>query len=176
MYSKNLIILSMLNFRKLAALTTAGLLLAACTTDGGVDDLSSGLQNQSSLPAVSGEKGSKPNISAPTGSAPSTLAIKEIFIGSGAEAVATSTLEVHYTLMAWSSGQLVESSWDSGQTSTFPLSGVIQGWQLGIPGMKEGGRRLLVIPPDLGYGAQGAGGASGPNETLIFVVDLIKVI
>ena len=77
--------------------------------------------------------------------------------------------------MAWSSGTLVESSWDSGQTATFPLSGVIAGWQQGIPGMKEGGRRLLVIPPDLGYGSQGAGGAIGPNETLIFVVDLISV-
>jgi peptidylprolyl isomerase len=55
------------------------------------------------------------------------------------------------------------------------LSGVIAGWQQGIPGMKEGGRRLLVIPPDLGYGSQGAGGAIGPNETLIFVVDLVKV-
>jgi peptidylprolyl isomerase len=77
--------------------------------------------------------------------------------------------------MAWSTGNLVESSWDSGQTATFPLSGVIAGWQQGIPGMKEGGRRLLVIPPDLGYGASGAGAAIGPNETLIFVVDLVKV-
>jgi len=64
---------------------------------------------------------------------------------------------------------------DSGQTATFPLNGVIAGWQQGIPGMKEGGRRLLVIPPDLGYGSQGAGGAIGPNETLIFVVDLVTV-
>ena len=98
------------------------------------------------------------------------------YFAAGKEAVATSTLEVHYTLMAWSTGNLVESSWDSGQTATFPLNGVITGWQQGIPGMKEGGRRLLVIPPDLGYGAAGAGAAIGPNETLIFVVDLVKVI
>ena len=78
--------------------------------------------------------------------------------------------------MAWSTGQVVESSWDRGQTATFPLSGAIAGWQQGIPGMKEGGRRLLVIPPDLGYGAQGSGGAIGPNETLVFVVDLVSVI
>jgi peptidylprolyl isomerase len=77
--------------------------------------------------------------------------------------------------MAWSSGVLVQSSWDSGQTYTSPLSELIAGWQQGIPGMKEGGRRLLVIPPDLGYGSQGAGGAIGPNETLIFVVDLVTV-
>ena len=131
--------------------------------------------SSASLPEVDGSKGSKPTISSPSGAAPKTLEQKDIFVGTGKEAVATSTLEVHYTLMAWSTGNLVESSWDSGQTATFPLSGVIAGWQQGIPGMKEGGRRLLVIPPDLGYGASGAGAAIGPNETLIFVVDLIKV-
>lgn len=131
--------------------------------------------SSAALPAVSGAKGSKPTISAPVGSPPSTLQKSDIYVGDGREAIESSILEVHYTLMAWSSGTLVESSWDSGQTATFPLSGVIAGWQQGIPGMKEGGRRLLVIPPDLGYGSQGAGGAIGPNETLIFVVDLISV-
>jgi len=131
--------------------------------------------SSAALPAVSGAKGSKPTISAPVGSPPSTLQKSDIYVGDGKEAIDSSILEVHYTLMAWSSGTLVESSWDSGQTATFPLSGVIAGWQQGIPGMKEGGRRLLVIPPDLGYGSQGAGGAIGPNETLIFVVDLISV-
>ena len=152
------------------------LLLTSCTTDGGVDPMVN--QNSSTsgtLPEVAGDKGSKPTIAAPVGNPPSTLQSKDIYEGNGKEAVATSVLEVHYTLMAWSSGTLVESSWDSGQTATFPLSGVIAGWQQGIPGMKEGGRRLLVIPPDLGYGSQGAGGAIGPNETLIFVVDLVKV-
>ena len=131
--------------------------------------------SSATLPAISGAKGSKPTISAPVGSPPSTLQKSDIYVGDGKEANDSSILEVHYTLMAWSSGTLVESSWDSGQTATFPLSGVIAGWQQGIPGMKEGGRRLLVIPPDLGYGSQGAGGAIGPNETLIFVVDLISV-
>lgn len=133
-------------------------------------------ETSTALPEVGGSKGSKPSITAPTGQAPATLLSNDVFVGSGKEAVATSTLEVHYTLMAWSTGQVVESSWDRGQTATFPLSGVIAGWQQGIPGMKEGGRRLLVIPPDLGYGAQGSGGAIGPNETLVFVVDLVSVI
>ena len=133
-------------------------------------------ETSTALPEVGGSKGSKPSITAPTGQAPATLLTNDIFVGSGKEAVATSTLEVHYTLMAWSTGQVVESSWDRGQTATFPLSGVIAGWQQGIPGMKEGGRRLLVIPPDLGYGAQGSGGAIGPNETLVFVVDLVSVL
>lgn len=132
-------------------------------------------QSITALPQVNGAKGSKPTITAPSGTAPGTLQSQDIFVGDGKEAIATSTLEVHYSLMAWSSGELVESSWDRNQTATFPLNGVIAGWQKGIPGMKEGGRRLLVIPPDLGYGAQGAGGAIGPNETLIFVVDLVAV-
>ena len=125
-------------------------------------------------PTVSGEAGSKPIIGAPEGTAPTTLVTNDIIVGSGKEAVASSTLTVHYTLMAWSTGQVVESSWDSGSPATFPLSGVILGWQQGIPGMKEGGRRSLVIPADLGYGALG-GGPIGPNETLIFVVDVISV-
>jgi peptidylprolyl isomerase len=166
----------MQNSKKFIVASLSILLLTSCTTDGGVDPMVS--QNSSTsgtLPEVAGDKGSKPTIAAPVGNPPSTLQSKDIFEGNGKEAVATSVLEVHYTLMAWSSGTLVESSWDSGQTATFPLSGVIAGWQQGIPGMKEGGRRLLVIPPDLGYGSQGAGGAIGPNETLIFVVDLVKV-
>lgn len=76
--------------------------------------------------------------------------------------------------MAWSSGKVVESSWDGGAPATFSLSGVIKGWQEGIPGMKVGGRRLLLIPPDLGYGVAGAG-PIGPNETLIFVVDVVGI-
>lgn len=133
-------------------------------------------QSESSSPVVTGAQGSKPSINPPTGQAPEKLETQDIFIGNGKEVLASSTLEVHYTLMAWSTGQLVESSWDRGETATFPLSGVIVGWQQGMPGMKEGGRRLLIIPSELGYGAQGAGTAIGPNETLIFVVDVIKVL
>ena len=163
-------------FQKVTLLIAPLLLLAACSTDGGVNPMTSSAQSSSaSIPEIGGSNGSKPTISAPSGDAPKNLEKKDIFVGTGKEAVATSILEVHYTLMAWSTGNLVESSWDSGQTATFPLSGVIAGWQQGIPGMKEGGRRLLVLPPDLGYGASGAGAAIGPNETLIFVVDLVKV-
>lgn len=161
---------------KLALLVLPIFLISACSTDGGVNSMTNQGETSTALPEVGGSKGSKPSITAPTGQAPATLLSNDIFVGSGKEAVATSTLEVHYTLMAWSTGQVVESSWDRGQTATFPLSGVIAGWQQGIPGMKEGGRRLLVIPPDLGYGAQGSGGAIGPNETLVFVVDLVSVI
>ncbi len=126
------------------------------------------------LPSVTGAAGSAPTIGGPSGTPPTTLQTKDIIVGTGPEAVATSTMTVHYTLMAWSTGKVVESSWDGGQPATFPLANVILGWQQGIPGMKVGGRRLLVIPPDLGYGAAG-GGPIGPNETLIFVVDAIAI-
>jgi len=166
----------MRKYNQFALLAASILLFSGCSTDGGVNPMiDQNTDSSAALPAVSGAKGSKPTISAPVGSPPSTLQKSDIYVGDGKEANDSSILEVHYTLMAWSSGTLVESSWDSSQTATFPLSGVIAGWQQGIPGMKEGGRRLLVIPPDLGYGSQGAGGAIGPNETLIFVVDLISV-
>ena len=126
------------------------------------------------LPTVTTNQGEAPTIGAPTGNPPTTLVTKDIIVGNGAQALPTSTMTVHYTLMTWSDGKLIESSWNGGSPATFPLANVIVGWQQGIPGMKVGGRRLLVIPPDLGYGVQG-GGPIGPNETLIFVVDAIGV-
>lgn len=130
--------------------------------------------SESTMPKVTGNAGEAPTITAPSGAAPTELTTEDIIVGTGAEAIATSTLTVHYTLMAWSTGKIVESSWTSGQPATFPLAQVIAGWQQGMPGMKVGGRRLLVIPAELGYGAQGAG-PIGPNETLIFVVDVLAV-
>jgi peptidylprolyl isomerase len=169
--------------KKLVIVSVALLLaITGCTTDGGkasttpkgsTDSASQNTSTGSNLPTVSGDKGKEPTITPPTGAAPSTLEIQDIFQGDGAEAKQGSTLTVHYTLMAWSTGKVVESSW-SGAPATFGLDQVILGWQQGIPGMKVGGRRLLVIPPDLGYGAQGAGPIAA-NETLIFVVDLIAV-
>jgi peptidylprolyl isomerase len=98
---------------------------------------------------------------------------QDLIVGTGTEIQPTSTLTVHYTLMAWSSGEILESSITSGQPATFPLSGVIAGWQEGLPGAKVGGRRLLVIPPSLGYGP--SAGHPLEKETLIFVVDVIAV-
>ncbi len=155
--------------------------LTACSTDGGApSDGPKGEGNQitggnlsNQYVEVSAEAGLAPTISSPSGTPPATLVTEDVIIGSGKVASSDSTLTVHYTLMAWSTGEIVESSW-SGQPAQFPLSGVILGWQQGIPGMAVGGRRLLVIPPDLGYGEAG-GGPIGPNETLIFFVDLIDV-
>jgi len=158
---------------KKAALISLSILLTLSTLTGcGAKSVTN--ETTATNPTVSGAAGSKPVIGAPEGAAPTTLVTNDIILGTGKEAVASSTLTVHYTLMAWSTGQVVESSWDGGSPATFPLSGVIAGWQQGIPGMKEGGRRLLVIPAELGYGAAG-GGPIGPNETLIFVVDVVSV-
>ena len=154
-----------------AVLAVAAIAFATITSFGGKDTVS---ESAAGLPAVTGNAGEAPTITPPTGAAPATLQSKDIIVGTGTEVLPTSTLTVHYTLMTWSNGKLIESSWSGGQPATFPLSGVIAGWQEGLPGAKVGGRRLLVIPADKGYGPNGSG-PIGPNETLIFVVDIIAV-
>ena len=105
----------------------------------------------------------------------SGLAIAELAAGEGAPARAGQTVEVHYVGVAWSTRKQFDASWDRNDTFSFRLGGgqVIKGWDEGVAGMKIGGRRRLVIPPAKGYGKQGAGGVIGPNETLVFVVDLL---
>ena len=113
----------------------------------------------------------------PAGSPPSELVTEDIVEGKGKTAKAGDTVSMQYVGNAWSTGGEFDASWNSGQPLEFPLGAgrVIPGWDQGIAGMKEGGRRLLVIPPDLAYGAQGAPPVIGPDETLVFVVDLEKV-
>ena len=153
-----------------AVLAVLAIAFASFTSLGG-DDTVSG--SAAGLPAVTANAGEAPTITRPTGEAPATLQTQDIIVGTGAEVLPTSTLTVHYTLMSWSSGEVLESSWTSGQPATFPLSGVIAGWQEGLPGTKVGGRRLLVIPPSLGYGP--SAGHPLEKETLIFTVDIIAV-
>jgi peptidylprolyl isomerase len=119
----------------------------------------------------------KPEFPGPSGDPPTELVMRDIVKGKGPKAQPGDTLTMQYVGVAWSSGQQFDASWDAGQPFPFQLGAgmVIQGWDEGMVGMQKGGRRLLVIPPDLGYGAQGAGGAIGPNETLIFVVDLVEI-
>jgi peptidylprolyl isomerase len=96
-------------------------------------------------------------------------------VGSGAVVPKGATVTVNYIGVACSSGHIFDSSWARNQTATFPLSGVIKGWTDGIPGMKVGGQRLLVIPPDQAYGATGSPPLIAPDETLYFVVDLVSI-
>ena len=124
---------------------------------------------------VTGELGAKPAITVPSDPPPQELQITDLVVGEGAEAPAGATVTTHYVGVSWSTGGQFDASWDGRGPISFPLTQVIAGWTDGIPGMRVGGRRLLVIPPHLGYGAAGAGGAIGPNETLVFVIDLVDV-
>ncbi len=116
----------------------------------------------------------KPEIDFPGGDSPSELQVTDLVVGDGAEAVAGAKVQVHYLGVEFDSGEEFDSSWSRGEPITFPLQGLIQGWQDGIPGMKVGGRRQLTIPPHLAYGPAG-GGHQLSGQTLIFVIDLLDV-
>ncbi|GAA5104596.1 FKBP-type peptidyl-prolyl cis-trans isomerase [Haloechinothrix salitolerans] len=126
---------------------------------------------------VAGDKGQAPDVTVPDDcSAPTELLIEDVEAGSGAEVTAGDTAEVHYQLVGFSDGGKLDSSWERGES--FPVENVgnapvIDGWNEGLIGMKEGARRLLVVPPELGYGA--SPGHQLAEETLVFVVDLKKV-
>jgi peptidylprolyl isomerase len=120
----------------------------------------------------------KPEVAVPSGQAPSyQLEIEDIVVGEGDEAVSGRIVEVHYVGVSWNTGRQFDASWDRGSTFKFALGKgqVISGWDQGVSGMKVGGRRRITIPPMLAYGKRGAGGVIGPDETLVFVVDLIAV-
>jgi peptidylprolyl isomerase len=120
----------------------------------------------------------KPVVEVPSDQAPSyQLELEDIALGDGDEAVTGRTVEVHYVGVSWKTGEQFDASWDRGSTFKFPLGKgrVIQGWDQGVAGMKVGGRRRITIPPMLAYGKRGAGNVIGPDETLVFVVDLIAV-
>ncbi|WP_337448205.1 FKBP-type peptidyl-prolyl cis-trans isomerase [Corynebacterium pseudokroppenstedtii] len=117
---------------------------------------------------------SKPTIEVQSGPAPQDLLIEDITVGDGPEAQAGSNVEVHYVGVDFETGEEFDSSWDRGQTITFPLTGLIAGWQEGIPGMRVGGRRKLTIPPGMAYGPAGTGHPLG-GRTLVFVIDLVDV-
>ena len=118
----------------------------------------------------------KPEIDFPGGEPPAELEITDIWEGDGAVAKAGDTVKVHYVGVAYSTGEEFDASWNRGEPLRFKLGvgQVIAGWDQGVQGMKVGGRRKLVIPPNLAYGDRGAPGAIKPGETLIFVCDLVS--
>jgi len=103
------------------------------------------------------------------------LQIVDLTPGTGQEVKAGDTITAHYTGALAKDGTIFESSKDSGQPATFSLSGVIQGWQQGVPGMKVGGTRRLIIPAALAYGEKGSPPKIGPNEPLVFDIELISI-
>jgi peptidylprolyl isomerase len=124
---------------------------------------------------ISTDLSTKPTISKPSGDPPKKLVVMDVVDGKGRAAKAGDNVVVHYVGALYKTGKQFEASWDSGSPYPFTLGqgAVIPGWDQGLQGMKVGGRRLLIIPPDLAYGAQGQG-SIGPNETLVFVVDLLN--
>lgn len=114
----------------------------------------------------------KPEITVPTGPAPTELVISDIVVGDGAQAAPGAVVNVHYLGVDYDTGAEFDSSWNRGESLEFPLDGLIAGWQDGIPGMKVGGRRQLVIPPELAYGPSGTGHQLA-GKTLVFVIDLL---
>jgi peptidylprolyl isomerase len=172
-----------------ALVATAALGIAAC---GGSDDTAS-TTTEPAAPAaapaattttpakaaprsISKDLSTKPEIPKPTGTPPTKLVVKDIVKGKGKTAKAGRDVTVQYVGVSYSTGEQFEATWDGGQPFQFQLGAqmVIPGWDQGVAGMKKGGRRELVIPPDLAYGTQGRPGIA-PNETLVFVIDLLSV-
>lgn len=124
---------------------------------------------------VSTDLDTKPSIKVPDAPPPGSLETEDIVEGDGAAAEAGDELEVQYVGVSYATGEEFDSSWERGEPFAFRLGDgmVIPGWDQGLEGMKVGGRRRLTIPPDLAYGAQGSPPAIGPNETLVFVIDLV---
>lgn len=114
----------------------------------------------------------KPEVEFPSGPAPVNLVVEDLVVGAGPEAVPGGVVNVHYLGVEYDTGEEFDSSWSRGEPIEFPLRGLIQGWQDGIPGMKVGGRRQLVIPPEQAYGPAGSGHRLS-GKTLIFVIDLL---
>jgi peptidylprolyl isomerase len=120
----------------------------------------------------------KPHVFVPPGEAPPpALVTEDLEVGSGDEAVAGRPVEVHYVGVSWRTRKQFDASWDRDEPLRFDLGAgqVIKGWDEGVAGMRVGGRRRITIPPHLAYGKRGAGGVIGPDETLVFVVDLLSV-
>ena len=126
-----------------------------------------GAKNLEAEPTVAVTEGAEP---------PTELVTRDLVKGDGARITSGDQVSVRYTGVSWSTGEKFDASWDRGsEPFAFPIGAgqVIPGWDEGVAGMRVGGRRLLIIPPDLGYGAAGQPPVIAENETLIFVVDAV---
>jgi peptidylprolyl isomerase len=175
--------------KKLCALLAAAVALAACGGDNKSDETAATPTKTAAATAtptaapvgkvkVTGALGAKPKVTITPINAtpPATLVKKDIAKGHGKKAKAGDTVTVQYYGALYQNGSEFDASWDRDQPFSFPLGAgqVIPGWDKGVVGMKVGGRRVLTIPPNLGYGPQGSGPIP-PNATLVFVVDMLKI-
>jgi len=125
------------------------------------------------VPAVGELPPGAPEVPVKVGPPTTKLVAEDLKPGTGAVVSVEQTLSVNYIGVSCTTGKIFDSSYETGKPVSFPLSGVIQGWQQGLPGMKVGGQRLLGIPPELGYEDQGSGSDIAPGETLWFVVEVL---
>jgi peptidylprolyl isomerase len=124
---------------------------------------------------TSGPLSKEPQVTPPSGPAPTKLEVKDLITGTGPEAKAGQTVSVNYVGVLFKGGKEFDASWKRNEPFSFALGKgqVIAGWDQGVPGMKVGGRRELVIPASLAYGAKGSGSTIPPNAPLVFVIDLL---
>jgi peptidylprolyl isomerase len=124
---------------------------------------------------TSGPLSKEPKVTPPSGAAPTKLEVKDLTTGTGPEAKAGQTVTVNYVGVLFKGGKEFDASWKRNEPFSFTLGKgqVIAGWDQGVPGMKVGGRRELVIPASLAYGAKGSGSTIPPNAPLVFVIDLL---
>jgi peptidylprolyl isomerase len=169
--------------RRLAPLLLIpALLLGACGGDDNEPAAKTTTSEDTEQPSPAAERkaledtSQRPHIPKPTGSPPNRLAKEDIVRGKGIRARPGDTLTVRYVGVTFSTGEEFDSSWDRGQPSKLVLGkSRIRGWNRGLIGMRKGGRRELTIPPELAYGTKGDPPLIGPNETLVFVIDLIGI-
>ncbi|HXR31212.1 MAG TPA: FKBP-type peptidyl-prolyl cis-trans isomerase [Solirubrobacterales bacterium] len=162
----------------LIAAVCLALLVAGCGDDDSTTETTATTTEQSEAPqSESAANKTKPKVAVPQGAPPKKLEVNDLEEGSGAEAKAGDEVTVQYVGVNYKSGKEFDASWDRGEPFPFQLGAgaVIPGWDQGIEGMKVGGRRELIIPPAMAYGTAGSPPAIPPNETLIFVVDLLAV-
>jgi peptidylprolyl isomerase len=141
---------------------------------GGTGTSTSGTETTAKTP-TSGPLSTEPKVTPPSGPPPKKLETKDLIKGTGAEAKAGQTVTVNYVGVLFKGGKEFDASWKRKEPFSFQLGkgAVIPGWDQGIPGMKVGGRRELIIPADLAYGVRGSGSSIPPNAPLVFVVDLL---
>jgi peptidylprolyl isomerase len=156
------------------ALAIAGCGSGSSTTSSSSSEETTAPKESETTSKEATKKKTKPKVDVPKGAPPKKLETKDLEEGSGATAKAGDVVSVNYVGVNYKTGKEFDASWDRGEPFTFTLGAgeVIPGWDQGVEGMKVGGRRELIIPPSLGYGAAGAPPAIPPNETLVFVVDL----
>jgi len=158
------------------ATTSASAAASTTTSAGGAAGASAIVPIPAQDRSAAGKTGAAPTVTVPSGTPPTQLERADLIVGTGPGAAPGDSLTVQYVLATYSARKVIQSSWTS-QPFQFTLGEgqVIKGWDEGIPGMKVGGRRELIIPPSLGYGAQAQGQGIAANDTLVFVVDLLKI-